>query len=128
MAGKSGVSRIESFDTSEYATKIAAEVKDFNPEDFIDKKEVKRTDRFVQFGIAAAKLAFKMPELEITSKNAEQIGVYVGSGIGGLQTFEEQYGNIVKQRPKTSKPLFYSHDDCQYGFWRDLHPYRGKRA
>lgn len=106
LAGKSGVSRIESFDTSNYATKIAAEVKDFNPEDFIDKKEVKRTDRFVQFGIAAAKLALQDAGLEITSENAERIGVYVGSGIGGLRTFEEQLEILFTKGPRRVSPFF----------------------
>lgn len=106
LAGKSGVSRIESFDTSEHATKIAAEVKDFRPEDFMDKKEIKRTDRFVQFGIAAAKLALKDAGLEITPDIAERVGVYVGSGIGGLKTFEEQLEIMFTKGPKRISPFF----------------------
>ena len=106
LDGKSGVSRIESFDTSEHATKIAAEVKDFNPENFMDKKDIKRTDRFVQFGVAAAKMALQHAKLEITEENAHQVGVYVGSGIGGLHTWEEQYQVMQKRGPRRVSPFF----------------------
>lgn len=106
LDGKSGVSRIESFDTSEHATKIAAEVKDFNPENFMDKKDIKRTDRFVQFGVAAAKMALQHAKLEITEENAHQVGVYVGSGIGGLHTWEEQYQVMLKRGPRRVSPFF----------------------
>lgn len=106
LDGKSGISRIESFDTSEHATKIGAEVKDFNPENFMDKKDIKRTDRFVQFGVAAAKLALQHAKLEITEENAHQVGVYVGSGIGGLHTWEEQYQVMLKRGPRRVSPFF----------------------
>lgn len=105
LSGKSGVSRIESFDVSDYATKIAAEIKDFNPENFMDKKDARRADRFAQFGIAAAKLALQDAKLEITEENANRIGVYVGSGIGGLQTFEEQVEVLIKKGPKRVSPF-----------------------
>lgn len=106
VAGKSGISKVESFDTSEYATKIGGEVKDFNPLDYMDRKDVRRTDRFVQFGIAAAKQALKNAKLEITERNAEQIGVYVGSGIGGLQTWEEQHKILLEKGPRRISPFF----------------------
>lgn len=106
LAGKSGVSRIESFDVTDYATKIAAEVKDFNPEQFMDKKEIRRTDRFVQFGIAAATLALQDAKFEITEENATRVGVYVGSGIGGLHTFEEQMEILLTKGPKRVSPFF----------------------
>ncbi len=106
VAGKSGISKVESFDTSEYATKIGGEVKDFNPLDYMDRKDVRKTDRFVQFGIAAAKQALKNAKLEITERNAEQIGVYVGSGIGGLQTWEEQHKILLEKGPRRISPFF----------------------
>ena len=106
VAGKSGISKVESFDTSEYATKIGGEVKDFNPLDYMDRKDVRKTDRFVQFGIAAAKQALKNAKLEITERNAEQIGVYVGSGIGGLQTWEVQQKILLEKGPRRISPFF----------------------
>lgn len=106
LNGKSGVSYIESFDTTDYATKIAAEVKDFNPEDFMDKKEAKRADRFAQFGVAAAKLALQDAKFEITAENANRVGVYVGSGIGGLQTWEEQHELLMNRGPRRVSPFF----------------------
>lgn len=106
LNGKSGVSYIESFDVSDYTTKFAAEVKDFNPELFMDKKDAKRADRFAQFGVAAAKLALKDANLEITEENANRIGVYVGSGIGGLQTWEEQHETLLKKGPRRVSPFF----------------------
>ncbi|EGL82588.1 3-oxoacyl-(acyl-carrier-protein) synthase 2 [Caldalkalibacillus thermarum TA2.A1] len=106
VKGKSGVSKIESFDTSEHATKIAAEVKDFNPEDYMDRRDIRRTDRFVQFGVAAAKQALKHANLEITEENAHDVGVYVGSGIGGLKTWEEQHKIMLNKGPRRVSPFF----------------------
>jgi 3-oxoacyl-[acyl-carrier-protein] synthase II len=106
LAGKSGVSHIESFDVSNYNTKIAAEIKDFNPEDYMDRKDVKRADRFAQFGVAGAKIAIEHAKLEITEENAHRIGVYVGSGIGGLQTWEEQHEILLNKGPKRVSPFF----------------------
>lgn len=107
MAGKSGVSVIESFDTSEYTTHIAAEIHDFNPEDYMDKKEARRMDRFVQFGVAASQLAVKDAKLEIgVNADPERCGVYVGSGIGGLGTWEEQHKILLEKGPKRVSPFF----------------------
>jgi 3-oxoacyl-[acyl-carrier-protein] synthase II len=106
LAGKSGVSHIESFDVSNYNTKIAAEIKDFNPEDYMDRKDVKRADRFAQFGVAGAKLAIEHAKLEITAENAHRVGVYVGSGIGGLQTWEEQHEVLLNKGPRRVSPFF----------------------
>ncbi|MGD8190166.1 beta-ketoacyl-ACP synthase II [Brevibacillus ginsengisoli] len=106
LEGKSGVDKVKAFDTSEYPTQIAAEVKDFNPEEFIDKKEVKRNDRFVQFAMAAAKMAVKDANLAITDENAEHIGVYIGSGIGGLSTWEEQHTVLLEKGPRRVSPFF----------------------
>jgi 3-oxoacyl-[acyl-carrier-protein] synthase II len=107
MAGKSGVSVIESFDTSEYTTHIAAEIHDFNPEDYMDKKEARRMDRFVQFGVAASQFAVKDAKLEIgVNADPERCGVYVGSGIGGLGTWEEQHKILLEKGPKRVSPFF----------------------
>ncbi|TNJ64255.1 beta-ketoacyl-ACP synthase II [Paenibacillus hemerocallicola] len=107
MAGKSGVSIIESFDTSEYTTHIAAEIHDFNPEDYMDKKEARRMDRFVQFAVAASQFAVKDAKLEIgENTDPERCGVYVGSGIGGLGTWEEQHKILLEKGPKRVSPFF----------------------
>ncbi|RXT15080.1 beta-ketoacyl-ACP synthase II [Ammoniphilus sp. CFH 90114] len=106
LAGKSGVDHITAFDVSEYPTRIAAEVKDFNAENYMDKKEVKRTDRFVQFAIAAAKLAMENAGLNMDEVNRDRVGVYVGSGIGGLGTFEDQHRTLMEKGPKRVSPFF----------------------
>ncbi|MDF2683423.1 MAG: fabF [Brevibacillus sp.] len=106
LEGKSGIDRLTAFDASEYPTQIAGEVKDFNPELYMDKKEVRRTDRFVQFGLAAAKMAIEDAKLEITAENAERVGVYIGSGIGGLSTWEEQHTVLLEKGPRRVSPFF----------------------
>ncbi len=106
LEGKSGIDRITSFDVSQYPTQIAGEVKNFNPEEFMDKKDVKRNDRFVQFAMAAAKMAVKDANLTVTEENAEQVGVYIGSGIGGLATWEEQHTVLMEKGPRRVSPFF----------------------
>ncbi|GAB7388107.1 beta-ketoacyl-ACP synthase II [Bacillaceae bacterium] len=106
LSGKSGVDRIQAFDPSEYPTQIAAEVKDFNPEDHMEKKEVKRTDRFVQFAYAAAKMAVANAKLNLEEVDRERVGVYIGSGIGGLGTWEEQHQILLEKGPKRVSPFF----------------------
>lgn len=107
MEGKSGVSLIEAFDTSEYPTRIAAEIKGFSPEEYMDKKEARRMDRFVQFAVAAAQMALKDAGLNIKEDtDPERAGVYVGSGIGGLTTWEEQHKTLLEKGPKRVSPFF----------------------
>lgn len=107
MTGKSGVGMIELFDVSEYPTRIAAEIKDFNPEDYIDRKEARRMDRFVQFAVAATLSAVKDSGLNIKEDtDPERVGVYVGSGIGGLTTWEEQHKILLEKGPKRVSPFF----------------------
>jgi len=106
LEGKSGIDRLTAFDASDYPTQIAGEVKDFNPELYMEKKEVRRTDRFVQFGLAAAKMAIEDAKLEITAENAERVGVYIGSGIGGLSTWEEQHSVLLEKGPRRVSPFF----------------------
>lgn len=104
--GKSGVSFIESFDTTEFATKIGAEVKDFVPTDYLEKKDVRHMDRFTQFAVVAARQALADSDFYITEENAHEIGVLIGSGIGGLQTFEEQARRLWEKGPKRVSPFF----------------------
>ncbi|MDF2813835.1 MAG: beta-ketoacyl-acyl-carrier-protein synthase [Paenibacillus sp.] len=107
MAGKSGVSLVEAFDVSEYPTRIAASVKDFNPDDFVDRKESRKMDRFVQFAVASSALALKDANLSIKDDmDPERAGVYVGSGIGGLGTWEDQHNVLLEKGPKRVSPFF----------------------
>ncbi|TCW37466.1 3-oxoacyl-[acyl-carrier-protein] synthase II [Laceyella sacchari] len=106
IAGKSGVGNITHFDTTDYAVKIAAEVKDFDPLNYIDKKEARRMDRFVQFAVAAAKEALKHAELDMNKVDANRVGVYVGSGIGGLSTLENQHRVLMERGPRRVSPFF----------------------
>lgn len=107
VQGKSGVSTITSFDASELPTRIAAEVKDFDPEDYIDRKEARRMDRFVQFAVAASKKAIQDAGLDIgTNADPERVGVIVGSGIGGLGTWEEQHMILLEKGHRRVSPFF----------------------
>lgn len=107
LAGKSGVGPIELFDVSEYPTRIAAEIKDFDPEQYFDKKEARRMDRFVQFAVAASLNALKDAGLNVKEDtDPERVGVYVGSGIGGLSTWEEQHKILLEKGPKRVSPFF----------------------
>ncbi|MEC0369303.1 beta-ketoacyl-ACP synthase II [Paenibacillus chibensis] len=107
MAGKSGVSRIESFDVSEYPTQIAASVKDFNPEEFMDRKDARKMDRFVQLAVAAGKSALENSGLDIQKDaDANRVGISIGSGIGGLGTWEDQHNILLEKGPKRVSPFF----------------------
>jgi len=107
VSGRSGVSTITAFDASELPTRIAAEVKDFNPEDYIDRKDARRMDRFVHFAVAASKLALQDADLHIgTNADPERTGVIIGSGIGGLGTWEEQHTTLLEKGHKRVSPFF----------------------
>jgi len=106
MEGRSGVRRITTFDPSALDTQIAAEVSDFDPTDFMDRKEARRNDRFVQFGYAASRLALDDAQLAITPQNATRVGVLIGSGIGGAITWEEQYTILRTRGPSRVSPFF----------------------
>ena len=105
-AGESGVDRVTRFDPTDYPSQIAAEVKNFNPNDFIDAKEVKKMDTFIHFAIAASQMAMDDAGLKISSENAERIGVYIGSGIGGLQAIEQWHKVLLEKGPKRITPFF----------------------
>lgn len=107
MSGKSGVSTVDTFDVSEYTTKIAASVKDFDPEERFGRKEARKMDRFVQFAVAAGEDALKDSGLVIGEDiDAERIGVSVGSGIGGLGTWEDNHNLLLEKGPKRVSPFF----------------------
>lgn len=104
--GKSCTGNITLFDASNMPVKIAAEVKDFDPLQYMDKKEARKIDRFIQFAMIAADEAFKMSGLSITPENAERIGVGVGSGIGGLNSLEDSHKTLLERGPSRVSPFF----------------------
>lgn len=106
IQGKSGVDLIESFDASNFTTKIAAEVKDFNPKDYIDGREAKRMDRYTQLAVAAAKMAYENAGMDKSSIDSNRIGVVLGTGIGGIETLESQYQVLLNKGPSRVSPLF----------------------
>lgn len=106
IEGKSGVGFISRFDTRDFSTKIAAEVKDFNPTDFIDKKEARRMDRFTQYAIAGTKLALEDGMVDIGKLNLERVGVVLGVGIGGMETMEGEFTKLRERGPSRISPVF----------------------
>lgn len=105
LAGKSGVSPITSFDASGFTTRFAAEIKDFDPQLWMERKEAKRMDRFVQFTIAATRQAMADSGLHITPENAHRVGVLIGSGIGGILTIESQFHVLFERGPDRLSPF-----------------------
>ena len=104
--GKSGIGPLTRFDTNGFKTKIAAEVKNFNPELYIDKKEIKKMDLFIHYAIAATKEALEDAQLSITPGNSEQIGVIVGTGLGGLPSIEKYHKVLLERGPSRITPFF----------------------
>ncbi|AFS78638.1 3-oxoacyl-[acyl-carrier-protein] synthase II [Gottschalkia acidurici 9a] len=106
LEGKSGIDKITRFNTEGFTTTIAGEVKNFNPEDYIDKKEAKKMDRFTQYAVVGSKIAIEDAKLDISSINAERFGVILGTGIGGIETFEEQSEKYKEKGPRRISPFF----------------------
>lgn len=106
MEGRNGIDKITRFDASEYHAQIAGEVKDFDPTDYIDKKESKRMDRCTQFAVAAAELAIKDAKLDLEKENLDRIGTFVGTGIGGIETMHGQYEKFFDKGPGRISPFF----------------------
>jgi 3-oxoacyl-[acyl-carrier-protein] synthase II len=106
LAGKSGANLIESFDTEDYSVKISASVKDFDVTEFLDRKEARRLDTFIQYGMAAGVRAVEDAGLEAAPADAHRIGVAIGSGIGGINTIEETHSTLLNSGPRRVSPFF----------------------
>ncbi|MGH2405488.1 MAG: beta-ketoacyl synthase N-terminal-like domain-containing protein, partial [bacterium] len=106
LRGTSAVGPITRFDASGFATQIAAEVRDFDPTAYMDRKEARRNDRFVQFAYAASRLALDDARYTITPSNAARTGVLIGSGIGGATTWEDQHRQLMEHGPDRVSPFF----------------------
>ncbi len=106
LAGKSGVARISQFDPSQFACQIAAEVKNFDPLDFVEKKELKKMGRFIYLALAATDEAMKSSGLTVTDDIADRTGVHIGSGIGGFDVIEREHSNLLTGGPRKISPFF----------------------
>ena len=104
--GRSGIGRLTRFDPNGHETKIAGEVKGFNPENYIEKKEIKKMDLFIQYALAAAREAVEDSQLKIVPENSEQVGVIVGTGLGGLPTIEKYHQILLEKGPGRISPFF----------------------
>lgn len=104
--GESGIDTVTKFDVSEFPTKVAAEVKDFEPTLYIDKKEARRMDRFIQFAVASAKLALEDSQIDLSKVDLNRFGVIYGTGIGGIETFENQLKIMHEKGPGKVSPFF----------------------
>lgn len=106
LAGKSGIHKITRFDAADYTAQVAGEVRDFDPTEYIDKKEAKRMDRYTQFAVAATKLAFEDAKMDLDKEDRDRIGVIMGTGIGGIETLHTQYTALFDKGPGRVSPFF----------------------
>jgi 3-oxoacyl-[acyl-carrier-protein] synthase II len=105
-AGRNGISGIEQFDAAAFTCRIAGEVKTFDPAQFIERKEIKKMGRFIQFGIAASEFALVQSGLKVDAQNAERVGVVIGSGIGGFEVIEREHRILLEKGPSRISPFF----------------------
>jgi 3-oxoacyl-[acyl-carrier-protein] synthase II len=106
LQGKSGIAPITRFDASRHETKIAGEVKNFNPEEYVSRKEVKKMDLFIHYSLAATKVAFDDAKLDMTKEQSDRVGVVVGTGLGGLPALEKYHQILMERGPDRISPFF----------------------
>jgi 3-oxoacyl-[acyl-carrier-protein] synthase II len=106
LAGKSGIGQITKFDTSEYATTIAGEVKGFDPELYIGKKEARRMETFTQYAVGASRMLFEAAGWSIPEAERSRVGTIIGVGLGGLETIEDSHEKLLKRGPRKVSPFF----------------------
>jgi len=106
LAGRSGMGPITHFDATRFSCRIAAEVQGFDPLRFIERKEIKKVGQFIQFAIAASEEALRLSGLKITPENAEDVGVYIGSGIGAFEVIEREHRVLLEKGPDRMSPFF----------------------
>ena len=106
LGGHNGICAITQFDASAFSCRIAGEVKNFDPLNYVDKKEVKKMARFIHFAVAASDFAMKHADLKITPEFAENVGVFIGSGIGGFEVIEREHRNLLEHGPRRISPFF----------------------
>lgn len=106
LAGKSGIDFVTKVNKDHYPAKVAAEVKDFEATEYMDKKDVRKMHPFTQYAVAAAKMAVEDAKLTIDDSNAHRVGVWIGSGIGGMKTWEDQHTKLLEKGPKRVSPFF----------------------
>src|SRR5688500_458490 len=105
VEGRSGIGPITKFDATDYACRIAGEVRGFNAEDYIEKKEVKKSDTFIHYAVAAAVMAAADAGFDTTKEDQDRVGVIIGSGIGGLPLIEEMHKKLLERGPSRVSPL-----------------------
>jgi 3-oxoacyl-[acyl-carrier-protein] synthase II len=115
LSGCSGVSLISDFDVSDYPTRLAAQIKEWDPSPYMEKKEARRMDRFVQFAVAAARMAADDSGLTIDDSNRDRVGVFIGSGVGGLATIEEQHKVLLERGVGRISPFLIPGIICDMG-------------
>ncbi|MED1438526.1 beta-ketoacyl-ACP synthase II [Aeribacillus composti] len=106
LKGVSGIGELTRVDKDIFPVKVSAEINDFKPEDFIDRKEARKMDRFTQFALAASLMALEDSGLKINNENRERVGVWIGSGIGGMETYEQQFETFLEKGPRRVSPFF----------------------
>ena len=104
--GRNGITRIEQFDATDFNCRIAGEIKNFDPGRYIERKEIKKMGRFIQLGIAATEFAMAQSGLQVDAHNAERVGVYIGSGIGGFEVIEREHKTLLEKGPSRISPFF----------------------
>jgi 3-oxoacyl-[acyl-carrier-protein] synthase II len=105
-AGRNGISRFTAFDASQYPCRIAGEIRGFDPASYVERKEIKKMGRFIHFAVAASEFALAASGLKIDAGNAERVGVYIGSGIGGFEVMEREFESLMLHGPKRTSPFF----------------------